>query len=190
MAQSSTMLALGTPCPDFALPDARTGAVVRRADFDGKPALLVMFICNHCPYVVHVMDELGRLARDYMQPDAKAGVGIVAINANSAKTHPQDGPPNMARLASERGWAFPFVFDDAQDVARAFQAACTPEFYVFDGARKLVYRGQLDGARPKNDAPVDGRHVRAALDAVLAGQTVPGEQIPSVGCNIKWHPSA
>jgi peroxiredoxin len=182
MAASSSMLPLGTPVPSFNLPNAVDGRLVASRDLVGRP-LLVMFICNHCPYVVHVRDELGRIARDYQQ----RGVRIVAINSNSLASHPEDGPGPMKDLALQQGWTFPFLFDEGQDVARAFQAACTPEFYLFDAQAQLVYRGQLDDSRPGNDKPVSGRDLRAALEAVLAGQAPSAEQRPSVGCSIKWH---
>jgi peroxiredoxin len=178
------MLALGTPIPSFSLPNAVDGRVVGPGDFADAPALLVMFICNHCPFVVHVRHELGRLERDY----AVRGVAMVAINSNSASTHPHDGPDAMKKLAREQGWGFAFLFDETQAVAKAFRAACTPEFYVFDRDRKLVYRGQLDGSRPGNQVPVTGRDLRAALDAVLSSTPVAADQKPSVGCNIKWSP--
>lgn len=179
----SNMLPLGTVAPDFALTDAVSGRTVTRAEVSaGKKALLVMFICNHCPFVVHVREELTRLAADY----GTKGVAVVAINANSLKSHPQDGPPHMKALAQELGWGFPFLFDDTQSVARAFHAACTPDFFLFDGGARLVYRGQLDEARPGNGKPVDGRDLRGALDALLSGAQVEGDQRPSLGCNIKW----
>jgi len=180
----STMMALGTTAPDFALADAVTGKTVRRDDLRGGPALLVMFICNHCPFVIHVRDELVRIAHAY----AAHGVRSVAINANSVASHPQDGPERMRELAVEQRWAFPFLYDEAQTVAKAYRAACTPDLYVFDRDLQLVYRGQVDDSRPGNDKPVDGRDLRAALDAVLAGRPVPAEQKPSIGCNIKWIP--
>ena len=182
MATASTMLALGTRCPDFTLTDAVSGRDIATSELAGKPALLVMFICNHCPYVKHVLDELGRLGRDYLPK----GVAILAINSNDAVSYPQDGPPQMAKLARGLGWEFPFLFDATQDVARAFAASCTPEFYLFDGARKLAYRGQLDDSRPNSRVPVTGRDVRAALDALLAGEAISPNQVPGVGCSIKW----
>lgn len=182
MAVQSTMLALGTPCPPFALTDAVSGRTVTHRDFADKKALLVSFLCNHCPYVVHVIDEYARLERDY----APRGVAIVGINANDATAYPEDAPPHMKALAERHGWSFPFLFDETQSVARAFEAACTPEFYVFDGSGKLAYRGQLDDSRAANGKPVTGRDVRAALDAVLAGAPVDPDQLPSIGCNIKW----
>jgi peroxiredoxin len=178
------MLPLGTRIPPFTLRNAVDGNTVSPESFADAPALLVMFICNHCPYVKHVKDEIGRVAREY-QP---RGVGIVAINANDVKAYPEDAPENMKRLTKQEGWNFPFLFDETQEVARAFHAACTPDFFLFDGERKLVYRGQVDDSRPGNDVPVTGRDLRAALDAVLAGKPVPEDQRPSIGCNIKWKP--
>ena len=175
----STMVPLGTPAPDFALTDARTGGTVRREDFAGRP-LLVMFICNHCPYVIFVQDELDRIDADYSER-----VAIVAINANDVERYPQDGPEHMKTLAAERGWSFPFLFDADQSVARAYQAACTPDLFVFDREHRLFYRGQLDDSRPGKGTP-DGRDLRAALDAMLAGVAPPETQWPSAGCNIKW----
>lgn len=180
----SQMLELGTVCPDFSLEDAVDGAQVNRDDFSGRPALLVLFICNHCPYVVHIRDGLTQLAKDYLP----RGVGIVAINSNSLQTHPQDGPEHMKALALAEGWKFPFLFDRTQEVAKAFRAACTPDLFLFDGELKLVYRGQFDDARPGKDVPVTGADLRAALDAVLAGGAPSEEQRPSIGCNIKWAP--
>jgi thiol-disulfide isomerase/thioredoxin len=182
MAVPSTMLPLGTPLPAFALPDAVTGRTVSSGEFAGASALLVMFICNHCPYVQHVLPELGRVARDY----ANDGLAVVAINANDVNDYPQDGPPAMKQLAESQGWAFPFLMDGAQAVARGFRAACTPDFFLFGRGGRLVYRGQLDGSRPGNDTPVTGRDLREAIEAALTGRPVPAEQIPSMGCNIKW----
>ena len=179
----SSMLPLGTPAPDFELPDP-SGTVHRLADHGDAPALLVMFICNHCPYVVHVREELARLGRDY----GPRGVGIVGINANDVENYPDDRPDRMAVFAEENGFSFPYLYDESQAVARAYQAACTPDFFLFDADRKLVYRGQLDGSRPGNHVPVTGTDLRAALDAVLAGEAVPADQLPSLGCNIKWKP--
>jgi len=176
------MLPLGTPCPDFALADAVSGREISTSELVDKPGLLVMFICNHCPYVVHVRDELGRLGRDYLPK----GVAIVAINSNDVARYPQDGPPEMAKLARQLRWEFPFLFDATQKVARAFDASCTPEFYLFDASRKLVYRGQLDDSRPNGRVPVTGRDVRAAIDALLAGKPISPDQTPAVGCGIKW----
>lgn len=181
-ATPSTMLPLGTPIPDFALPNAVDGRKVSPKDYEGSLALVVMFICNHCPFVKHVMKELGALARDY----APKRVGFIAINANDVVAYPDDAPDRMKELAQAEGWSFPFLHDETQEVAKAFQAACTPDFFVFDAGHKLIYRGQLDDSRPGNDVPVTGRDIRAALDAVLAGKEVPEDQKPSIGCNIKW----
>ncbi len=178
----STMIPLGTPAPDFSLPDTVTGKTVSLSDFKENKALLVMFICNHCPYVKHVAAELARMGRDY----AGKSVGIVAISSNNVKTHPQDGPDKMALEAKAQGYTFPYLYDESQAVARAYSAACTPDFFLFDGAHKLVYRGQLDDSRPGGNAPVTGADLRAAIDAVLAGRPAPTQQRPSVGCNIKW----
>ncbi|MBX9792194.1 MAG: thioredoxin family protein [Pirellulales bacterium] len=178
----STMLPLGTKAPGFELQDSVSGKLVRLADFDESAALLVMFICNHCPFVKHVADELARLGRDY----AAKGVGVVAISSNDVKTHPDDGPEPMAAEARRRGYTFPYLYDATQEVAKAYRAACTPDFYVFDADRRLVYRGQLDSSRPDSGIPVTGADLRAALDAVLAGKAVAGDQRPSIGCNIKW----
>jgi len=186
----STMLALGTPAPEFALPDT-TGRVVARDDFRGRP-LLVMFICNHCPYVKHVAPELARLGRDYGDR-----IGIVAIQSNDVSTYPDDAPDKMAIEAAAQGYTFPYLHDETQAVAKAYAAACTPDFFLFDAAHKLVYRGQLDGTQPTRLGPgnyssadnaSDGSAMRAALDALLGGQPVPGDQQPAVGCNIKWKP--
>ncbi len=180
----STMLALGTPVPAFQLEDAVSGRVVTEKEFEGSRATLVMFICNHCPFVKHVVGELGRLGEDYLS----RGVGIVAINSNDIRLYPQDGPERMKELADREGWRFPFLLDATQDVAKAFRAACTPDFFLFDGDGRLAYRGQLDDSRPGNGRPVTGRDLRAALDAVVEGRSVPEPQVPSVGCNIKWTP--
>jgi peroxiredoxin len=179
----STMLELGTPAPAFSLPDT-DGTMVSIDDFAAAPALLVMFICNHCPFVKHVRAELARLGRDY----GARGVAIVAINANDAEQYPDDAPPAMRRERAEAGYTFPYLFDETQQVAAAYRAACTPDFYLFDGDRRLVYRGQLDDSRPGSDVPVTGSDLRAALDKVLDGRPVPAEQKPSLGCNIKWKP--
>jgi len=177
------MLALGTEAPDFKLPDP-SGKEYSLADFKGAPALLVAFICNHCPYVKHIADEFANLAKEYQ---AK-GVAVVAINSNDVTTHPADSPEKMAEEIEKRGYTFPYLYDETQQVARAYRAACTPDFYVFDKNLKLVYRGQMDSSRPESGIPVTGKDLRAALDAVLAGQPVPEEQTPSIGCNIKWKP--
>ncbi|HNS99979.1 MAG TPA: thioredoxin family protein [Polyangiaceae bacterium] len=179
----STMLPLGTRAPGFSLLNAVDGTRVALSDFREKRALLVMFVCNHCPYVVHVREELTRLGADYLPQ----GVGIVAINANSSKTHPQDGPSAMKQLAQQLGWQFPFLFDETQQVAKAYRAACTPDFFLFDDRTRLVYRGQLDDSRPGNGIAVTGKDLRAAIDALLAGRAVSDQQKPSIGCNIKWN---
>ncbi len=180
----STMLELGTAAPDFTLTDAVDGSSLSLRDFEGAAALLVMFICNHCPYVQHVCHEFRRLADDYLP----RGLAIAAINANSAETHPEDGPKNMKSLARAEGWEFPFLFDETQEVAKRYRAACTPDFFLFDADRCLVYRGQLDDSRPGNGLPVTGKDLRAAIERALAGEPVPSEQKPSLGCNIKWTP--
>lgn len=183
MAETSTMLPLGTAMPSFVLPDVVTGrAVDGAAAVAGKRGALVMFVSNHCPFVVHVRAGLVAAAHDALD----AGLAVFAINSNSVVSHPQDGPEPMARLARAEGWRFPFLFDETQDIARAFAAACTPDLYVFDGAGKLAYRGQFDDSRPSNGKPVTGRDLRAAVTAVAAGQPVAAEQRPSVGCGIKW----
>lgn len=190
MAVSSTMLELGTPAPDFSLPDVVTGKTVKLTDFADKKALLVMFVCAHCPYVVHVQPELARVARDY----AGKSVGFVAITANDVGQYPQDAPQPSAAMAQAAGWRFPFLYDESQAVAKAYTAACTPDFFLFDAARKLVYRGQLDSSRPGRgpDRPgggvLNGADLRAALDAVLVDQPMNPQQMPSIGCNIKWKP--
>ena len=180
-ATPSNMRALGTPAPQFVLPDTRSGRSVSLNDFAGKP-LLVMFICNHCPFVIHVREQLAQIGREYGQKE----VGIVAINSNDVASYPEDSPKKMKEVAQIAGFSFPYVFDETQEVARAFDAACTPDFYVYDRAHNLVYRGQLDASRPGNGIPVTGRDLRGALDAVCAGVPVEGVQLPSIGCNIKW----
>jgi peroxiredoxin len=182
-ATESTMLPLGTPAPDFALPDT-AGETIRLATFAGQHALLVMFLCPHCPYVQHVQRELAKIGRDY----AARPLGIVAISSNDAGQYPEDGPDGLRRQARQLGFAFPYCYDESQDVARAYRAACTPDFFLFDGSRFLVYRGQFDGSRPKNDVPITGADLRRAIDAVLDGEPVSAEQRPSIGCNIKWKP--
>ncbi len=182
-ATPSTMLALGTAAPDFSLPDTITGRTVRLADVAaGRSALLVMFLCNHYPFVKHVRAELARLGKDY----AGKGVGVVAISSNDVEKYPADGPDKMREEAADAGYTFPYLYDQTQEVAKAYRAACTPDFYVFDRTLRLVYRGQLDESRPKNSAPLTGKDLRAALDAVLTGRPVPEPQLPSIGCNIKW----
>lgn len=183
VAVPSTMLALGTPAPEFRLPDT-DGHLVSRDDFRDAPALLVMFICNHCPFVKHIRAGLARFARDY-QP---RGLAIVAINSNDVHAQPDDRPERMKEERQQAGYLFPYLFDETQAVARAYRAACTPDFFLFDRARQLVYRGQFDDSRPGNDRPVSGADLRTAADAVLAGAAPPAEQRPSIGCNIKWKP--
>ena len=178
----STMLKLGTAAPDFALADVVTGKTVRRDDFSGKKALLVMFICTHCPYVKHVEEGLAALGRDY----AAQPIGIVAISSNDAATHPADSPAGLKQQAETFGFNFPYLYDETQSAAHAYDAACTPDFYLFDGGLRLVYRGQFDSSRPGNGVPVTGQDLRAAIDLVLAGKPVPTAQRPSIGCNIKW----
>jgi peroxiredoxin len=178
----STMVALETPAPDFNLPDVVSGKTISLQTFAGKKALLVMFICRHCPYVQHVQEGLAKLGRDYAAKD----IGIVAISANDAKGYPEDAPASLKEMAVELKFAFPYCHDESQAVAKAYGAVCTPDFFVFDQARRLVYRGQLDDSRPGNGKPVTGRDLRAALDAVLDGKPVDSSQRPSAGCNIKW----
>jgi peroxiredoxin len=178
----SSMLPLGTRAPDFTLPDTAGGKPASLTALRGTRGTVVLFICNHCPYVKHVNAELVRLAHDYLPRD----VGFVAISSNDAKNYPEDGPDRMREAARALGYPFPYLYDESQAVARAYQAACTPDFFLFDAALKLVYRGQLDGARPGNGLPSDGRDLRAALDALLAGRPPAGDQKPSMGCNIKW----
>ncbi|MEX1197511.1 MAG: thioredoxin family protein [Pseudohongiellaceae bacterium] len=177
----SSMLPLGTPAPDFALPDTG-GNTVSLSDFADQPALLVVFMCNHCPFVKHLREGLALFAREYTEK----GLGMVAISANDASSYPQDGPEEMAREKEEAGYVFPYLYDETQNIARAYAAACTPDFYLFDRERRLVYRGQFDDSRPGNGRPVTGADLRAAADAVLAGQPVTDSQKPSIGCNIKW----
>ena len=184
-AVSSTMLALGTHAPEFVLPDTISGKELSLESLRSDLATVIMFICNHCPYVKHVNKELVRLANDYQSQ----GVAFVAISSNDVEAYPADSPERMKEVATELGYPFPYLYDEDQSVARAYQAACTPDFYVFDGPMKLAYRGQLDGSRPRNDVPLTGEDVRAALDAILAGDPVPEEQRPSIGCNIKWKES-
>jgi thiol-disulfide isomerase/thioredoxin len=181
-ATSSTMTELGQKAPPFSLPDVLTHKNVTLDQFKDKKALLVMFICKHCPYVIHVKPALIQLAREY----ANQSVGIVGISANDAQHYPDDAPENLAKMARELG--FPLLYDESQEVAKAYRAACTPDFFLFDGDRRLVYRGQLDDSRPGNNKPLTGRDLRAAIDAVLSGKPVSQEQRASIGCNIKWKP--
>jgi peroxiredoxin len=182
---ASSMLALGTPAPDFALPEVRSGATVRLADFAAQRALLVMFICRHCPFVKHVQGELARLGRDYEH----RGLGIVAISANDAAAYPDDAPASLADMARGLDLRFALCHDETQQVAHDYAATCTPDFFLFDAQQRLAYRGQLDDSRPGNVVPVTGRDLRAAIDALLAGRAVDAEQRPSIGCNIKWKSS-
>lgn len=175
------MLPLGTPAPAFSLPDSN-GTLHSLDDAPTSQAYLVMFICNHCPFVIHVADELARIGNDFQAKN----VAVFAINSNDASNYPSDGPEPMREMSAERGYTFPYLIDAEQDVAKAYQAACTPDFYLFDADRTLVYRGQLDGSRPGNTVPVDGGDLRSALNAILAGESVPADQVPSIGCNIKW----
>jgi peroxiredoxin len=180
---ASTMLPLGTQAPDFSLPDTN-GKTVSLADFSGKPALLVAFVCNHCPYVKHVAPAFAELAKEY----GRRGVAVVAINSNDVANYPDDSPAKMVEEVKLRGYTFPYLYDETQAVAKAYGAACTPDFYVFNEQCKLVYCGQMDSSRPSSGQPVTGEDLRAALDAVLAGKPVLAEQKPSIGCNIKWKP--
>ncbi len=180
---NSTMLNLGTRAPSFNLPDVTTGREVKLADFSGKN-LLVMFICKHCPYVKHIQQELSRLGKDYANKD----IAIVGISSNDADNYPDDSPASLKEFASANGFSFPLLYDETQEVAKEYTAACTPDFFLFDSAHKLVYRGQLDGGRPGNNVPVDGIDLRAAIDALLNAQPITADQKPSSGCNIKWKP--
>lgn len=178
----STMLALGTPAPNFSLPDVTSGKTVSPADFKNKKALLVMFICRYCPFVQHVKDELARIGKDYHHKD----VGVVAISSNDIFEYPDDSPQQLAQMASQLQFTFSLLYDETQDIAKSFTAACTPDFFLFDQQRRLVYRGQLDDSRPGNGILPTGQDLRAAIDAILSDQSVNPDQKPSVGCNIKW----
>ena len=178
---ASKMLTLGTPAPNFSLPDIE-GNIVSLADFEESPALLVIFMCNHCPFVKHVLSDLVRLAKDYQ---AK-GVAVVGINSNDVANYPEDSPEMMAKLVEEPGFTFPYLYDETQEVAKAYQAACTPDFFLFDKKSKLAYRGQMDDSRPGNNIPITGLDLIKAMNAVLVGREVSTEQKPSIGCNIKW----
>jgi peroxiredoxin len=180
---ASAMLPLGTPAPDFSLPDVE-GRIISLADVRHAPALLVVFMCNHCPYVQHVAEGLAQLAREYQE----RGAVVIGINANDVDAFPEDAPDKMAAEVKRRGYIFFYLYDKTQEVAKAYHAACTPDFFLFDRDGRLVYRGQMDSSRPGNGVPVTGNDLRAALDAVLAGQPVPADQTPSLGCNIKWRP--
>ena len=181
---ASTMLSLGTQAPDFHLTDVVSGNIISLSSFADKKALLVMFICRHCPFVKHIQEELVQLGLDYFTSD----LGIVAISANDANNYPDDAPDSLKAMATELGLKFPLCYDETQETAKAYTAACTPDFFLFDAAGKLVYRGQLDDSRPSNGKPVTGTDLRAAIAALLAGKPVAGEQKPSIGCNIKWKP--
>lgn len=183
MAQTpSTMLPLGTIAPDFNLTDVTTSQTISPDNFQDKKALLIMFICVHCPYVKHVQEEIAQIGRDYQNQD----VGIVAISANDVSQYPEDAPGGIKQMARDLGFTFPFCYDETQEVAKAYHAACTPDFFLFDSQKKLVYRGQLDDSRPDSGIPVTGQDLRAAIDAVLNDQPVNPNQKPSLGCNIKW----
>ena len=179
----STMQALGRPAPDFELPDTLSGRSMRLDEIAGSKATVVMFICNHCPFVKHILGGLVAFGRDHAD---SADVGIAAISANDVRGHPQDAPQFMKELAERAGFPFPYLYDERQEVARSYGAACTPDFFVFDGERKLAYRGRFDAATPGNDEPVTGAELRAAVDALRQGSAPDPEQRPSIGCNIKW----
>ena len=183
VATPSTMLALGTPLPAFSLPDF-DGRIVSSSDFGQAPALLVAFICQHCPFVRHIRSEFSRFAREYQA----RGLAIVAINSNDISAFPQDGPEGMREESRGAGYVFPYLFDESQAVAKLYRAACTPDLFLFDSSRRLVYRGQFDDSRPRAATPITGRDIRAAADAVLESRPVPAAQRPSIGCNIKWKP--
>lgn len=178
----SNMLPIGTTAPTFSLPDAVSGKTFSLAELASDKATVIMFICNHCPYVIHVNPEIVRLTEDYHNK----GVQFIGISSNDVKNYPQDSPEKMKELAEEVGYNFPYLYDETQDVAKAYDAACTPDFYIFDGDRKLVYRGRLDDSRPNSGKPLTGKDLRAALDAVLSGEEIAEKQYPSGGCNIKW----
>jgi len=182
MAMASVMLPLGTPAPPFTLGDVVSGRTYSLDSFIGKTALLIMFMCRHCPYVMHVEHEIAKIGRDYTE----TGLGIISISSNDPVQYPDDAPPRLKEMAERLGFTFPLCFDETQDVAKAYQAACTPDFYLFDRERRLVYRGQLDDSRPGGNKPVTGRDLRAAIEAVLAGKPVDRNQKASIGCSIKW----
>jgi len=183
VATASTMMPLGTEAPPFSLPDPE-GNTVSLSDYESSKAYLIMFICNHCPYVKHVRQELARLGKEYQDK----GVAVIAVNSNDVANYPDDSPEKMAEEVKTQGYTFPYLYDATQEVAKAYGAACTPDFFLFDANKKLVYRGQLDDSRPGNDKPVTGADLRGALEAVLTGKPAPEEQKPSMGCNIKWKP--
>lgn len=180
----STMLELGTRAPDFELRDVSTGQIISLSDFEGGKGLLVLFMCAHCPFVKHVETEFARIGTDY----EGQGLGIVGISANDAENYPDDAPEKLAEQADRVGFVFPYLHDDSQATAKAYRAACTPDIFLFDENLELVYRGQLDNSRPGNDQPVTGKDLRAAIDALLAGEPISEDQYPAVGCNIKWKP--
>lgn len=180
----SLMIALGTLAPAFSLPDVTSTNTISLETFQDKKALVVMFICNHCPYVVHIREGLAQFGKDYKDKN----VGIVAISANDAEKYPDDAPDKLKEMAEKCGFTFPFCYDETQETAKAYSATCTPDFFVFDEKRKLVYRGQFDDSRPGTDTPVTGKNLRAAVDAILADKPVPEDQKSSIGCNIKWKP--
>lgn len=180
----STMVPVGTPAPHFRLPEAATGRIVALTDFAAAPALIVAFLCNHCPYVMHLRSALAELGREC----ARRGVAFVGINSNDVTRHPEDRPERMAEHTRTAGWTFPYLFDEPQEVARAYRAACTPDFFLFDRERRLAYRGQFDESRPGNGRPITGADLRTAMDDLLAGRPVTTRQLPSLGCNIKWKP--
>jgi len=180
----STMLALGTQSPDFQLPDVISGEMISLETFKIKKALLVMFICRHCPFIKHIQQHLAQLGQDYLETN----LGIVAISANDAEKYPDDAPDRLKEMAEELGFSFPFCFDQSQAIAKAYSAACTPDFFLFDAQRHLVYRGQLDDSRPSNNIPVTGIDLRQAIASVLGDQPINPDQKPSIGCNIKWKP--
>jgi thiol-disulfide isomerase/thioredoxin len=181
----SNMMALGTTAPDFTLWDAVTENLVSLSDIAGEKGTCILFICNHCPYVIHVNEELVRVANEYKQK----GIGFAAINSNDVENYPEDAPDKMSIVAKVLRYPFPYLFDETQEIARVYDAACTPDIYLFDGQRKLYYRGRLDDSRPKNEIPLTGRDLREALDLLLAGNSAPEKQYPGGGCNIKWKKS-
>jgi peroxiredoxin len=185
MATESASPTIGAPAPDFTLPST-TGEKVSLSDFAGRPALLVAFICNHCPYVRHVESELARVAADY---EAR-GLATIGISANDVTSHPEDDVEHLAEQVRRAGFAFPYLYDESQEVARAYGAVCTPDLFLYDADRRLAYRGEIDGSRPQSGVPVTGESLRAAIDHVLAGKEVPGPHRPSVGCSIKWRDPA